>query len=93
MKDCKLVRNALGIVLGLAIAGASHGAAIFDPDEQPYGTLPPLTITGFNLIGGTQKAFQVWFDGFNWAGDVLAYPLGADGKTDTSTPCLTPITV
>ena len=84
MKTCKLVLNALGIVLGLAIASASHGAAKFDPDMQPYGSLPPLTITGFNLSGGAQKAFQVWFDGYNWAGDVIAYPLDANGKTDTS---------
>jgi len=72
MKACKLVRNVFGIVLGLSIASASHGATRFDPEKQPYGTLPPLTITGFNLAGGTQKAFQVWFDGFNWAGDVVA---------------------
>jgi type IV pilus assembly protein PilY1 len=85
MKTSELVRNALGIMLGLAIASTSYGAARFDPEKQPYGQLPPLTITGFNLSGGTQKAFQVWFDGFNWAGDVVAYPLGSDGKTDVST--------
>ena len=79
MNANKFVRYALGIVLGVSIASASHGADRFDPEKQPYGQLPPLTITGFNLIGGTQKAFQVWFDGFNWAGDVVAYPLGADG--------------
>jgi hypothetical protein len=84
MKQFNLVLNALGIVLGLSIASVSHGAAKFDPDMQPYGWLPPLTITGFNLSGGAQKAFQVWFDGYNWAGDVIAYPLGANGKTDTS---------
>jgi hypothetical protein len=85
MKTCKLIFNALGIVLGISIASAAHGAARFDPEKQPYGQLPPLTITGFNLSGGAQKAFQVWFDGYNWAGDVVAYPLGADGKTDVST--------
>ncbi len=36
------------------------------------------------MTSGTQKAFQVWFDGYNWAGDVIAYPLGTDGKTNTS---------
>jgi hypothetical protein len=85
MIACKLVGNALGIVLGLAIASASHGAALFDPAKQPYGQLPPLTITGFNLSGGTQNAFQAWFDGNNWAGDMVAYPIGTDGQTDTST--------
>jgi len=85
MKTCKLVRNTLGIVLGVAIASASHGAARFDPEKQPYGQLPPLTITGFNLSDGAQKAFQVWFDGNNWAGDVVAYPINANGQTDVST--------
>jgi len=84
MKTNKIVLNALGIVLGVSIASVSHGAAPFDPEKQSYGQLPPLTITGFNLTGGTQKAFQVWFDGFNWAGDVVAYPLDSDGKTDVS---------
>jgi Tfp pilus tip-associated adhesin PilY1 len=85
VKTNKLVLDALGIVLGVSIASVSHGAAPFDPSQQPYGTLPPLTITGFNLSGGAQKAFQVWFDGNNWAGDVVAYPISPDGKTDIST--------
>jgi hypothetical protein len=85
VKTNKLVRNALGIVLGVSIASASYGAAPFDSNQQPFGTLPPVTITGFNLSGGAQKAFQVWFDGNNWAGDVVAYPIGSDGKTDIST--------
>ncbi len=85
MRTCKLLLNAFVIALSASIASVSHGATPFDPALQPYGTLPPLSITGFNLSGGTQKAFQVWFDGYNWAGDVVAYPLGTDGRTDTST--------
>jgi len=84
MKTLNPVLNALALALGLSIAGASHGAAIFDPAKQPYGQLPPLALTGFNLSSGTQKAFQVWFDGNTWSGDVVAYPVGTDGKTDVS---------
>ena len=84
MKTRNPVRNALVLAMGLSFAAASHGAATFDPAKQPYGQLPPLAITGFNLSGGQQKAFQVWFDGNSWAGDVVAYPLGKDGKTDVS---------
>jgi len=85
MNANKLARNALGIVLGVSIAGVAHGAAPFDPEKQPYGQLPPLSLTGFNLSDGTQKVFQVWFDANNWAGDVVAYPVSTAGETDIST--------
>ena len=77
------IRN-LALVSGIMLAGASHGAAVFDPTQQPYGQLPPLGLTGFNLSTGTQRAFQGWFDANTWYGDLVAYPIDATGQTDTA---------
>lgn len=73
-------------VLAAFIVGATcaQGAAIFVPGDQPFGDVPPLALTGFNLSTGTQKAFQVYFNGFSWAGEVAAYPMGTDGKTQVA---------
>lgn len=65
----------------LAGAGAAWSAGTFDPAKQPFGDVPQLALTGFNLSTGTQKAFQVYFDPTSWAGDVSAYPIGTDGRT------------
>jgi PilC-like protein with beta-propeller domain len=64
------------------VAGAANGAPPFVPDEQPYGTIAPLALTGFNLSAGDKKAFQSWFDPFTWDGDLVAYPVDATGHTD-----------
>lgn len=62
-------------------ASLSFGAPVFTPNDQPYGNVPPLALTGFNLSTGTQKAFQAWFDPYSWAGDLSAFPIGTDGRT------------
>ncbi len=84
MKPSNLVATVLAAVLGFAVAAASYAAPPFDPQKQPFGNLPPLVLTGFNLSGtaGTQKLFQAWFDGNNWAGDMLAYPVLPSGSAD-----------
>ena len=84
MKPRNLVVTVLAAALGLAVAATSYAAPRFDPQKQPYGSLPPLVLTGFNLSGtaGTQHVFQSWFDGNSWAGDVLAYPLLPSGSAD-----------
>ena len=69
----KMIRN-LAVVIGVTLAGAAHGAAVFDPTQQPYGQLPSLGLTGFNLSTGTQNTFQGWFDANSWYGDLVAYP-------------------
>jgi len=86
MKPRNLVATVLAAALGLTAAAASYAAAPFDPQKQPFGSLPPLVLTGFNLSGtaGTQKVFQSWFDGNSWAGDVLAYPLLPNGSADVT---------
>jgi len=71
---------ALGLAFGWS-AGAMS-APSFTPADQPYGTVPPLALSGFNLSTGTQKAFQTWFNPTNWEGDVVAYPISSTGHTD-----------
>ncbi len=82
----KFVATIFATLLGFTVAAASHAAPPFDPQKQPFGNLPPLVLTGFNLSGtaGTQKVFQAWFDGNSWAGDVLAYPVTAGGSADVT---------
>jgi hypothetical protein len=84
MKTRSPVLNAVALALGLTITSASQGAALFDPAQQPYGDIPRLAVTGFNLTLGTQRTFQVWFDGYNSVGDVVAYPLDTAGRTDST---------
>ena len=74
--------------LRAAFAACAFGAATcasaaptFVPGDQPFGDVPPLALTGFNLSTGTQRAFQVFFDGYSWSGDLVAYPVGTDGRT------------
>lgn len=62
-------------------ASCAWGAPTFVPGDQPFGDVPQLALTGFNLSTGTQKAFQVYFDANSWAGDVSAYPIGTNGQT------------
>jgi hypothetical protein len=85
MKTSAMTLRRLALLTALALGStASHGAPVFDPAQQPYGQVPQLAITGFNLATGTQKAFQGWFDSNSWAGDVVAYPIGTDGRTDAT---------
>jgi hypothetical protein len=82
MKTRPLSRLRHALLAGLALGAAcAHGAGTFLPSDQPFGDVPQLAITGFNLSTGAEKAFQVYFDPVSWAGDVSAYPVGTDGKT------------
>lgn len=76
----RMTKTALPAALALS-ASCAFGAPIFTPNDQPYGNVPPLALTGFNLSTGNQKAFQAWFDPNSWAGDLSAYPVGTDGRT------------
>ena len=86
MKTRNLLSSVLAFAAGLWLAAASYAAPAFDPQRQPFGYLPPLALTGFNLSGGagTQNVFQSWFDGYSWSGDVVAYPLNSNGQADVA---------
>lgn len=77
-------RLLLAPVLLLAGIAAVYSAIAFTPDTQPYGSAPPLAISGFDLSGGEQTVFQTWFDPNVWRGDVVAYPVDNAGRTDAS---------
>lgn len=68
-----------------AAAGNATAATPFNPALQPFGQLPRLGLTGFNLSTGTQKAFQSAFDPNGWNGDLVAYPISALGRTELTT--------
>lgn len=82
MRKLVSIFGRLSLFTALAFFGLpSGGAPTFVPGDQPFGDVPPLALTGFNLSTGTQRVFQVYFDGNSWAGDVSAYPVGTDGRT------------
>ena len=76
------VRAMLGALI--LASPAAFGAPVFTPADQPFGSVPPLGITGFNLSTGTQRAFQGWFDPNTWSGDLTAYPLSTTGQMQLS---------
>ncbi len=84
MEPRNFVANVLVVLLGLTVAAASYAAAPFDPQKQPFGSLPPLALTGFNLSGtaGQQYVFQAWFGREQLGGDVIAYPMLSNGSAD-----------
>ncbi len=81
--DNRRKHHCLRSVLAAAALGAScaWGAGTFVPGDQPFGDVPQLALTGFNLSTGTQKACQVYFNPFSWSGDVSAYPVSTTGQT------------
>jgi hypothetical protein len=76
--------GSLALVFAAGLAAPAHGAASFDPTQQPYGSLPPLALTGFNLSTGNQSVYQGWFDANTWYGDLVSYPIDSSGHTNTA---------
>jgi hypothetical protein len=70
-----------GAFLLTAGIGIAHAAATFTPKDQPFGTLPPVALSGFNVSTGTQYSFDAWFDPVTWKGDVSAFPIDSSGHT------------
>ena len=77
----RMTKSALPAALAL-VASLAFGAPVFLPAEQPFGDVPPLALTGFNLSTGTQNAFQGWFDPYSWSGDLSAFPVDTNGRTN-----------
>jgi len=74
-------RLSAGVFLLAAGIGMVHAATTFTPKDQPFGTLPPVALSGFNVSTGTQLSFDPWFDPVTWKGDVSAFPIDSAGHT------------
>lgn len=75
----------VGLVAIVALVAAiAYSIDTFVPEDQPYRSATPLAITGFNLTGGKQTAFQTWFDPRStvWRGEVSAFAVDAAGKVN-----------
>ncbi len=70
----------------LAVAGVVGwvvAATGFDPALQPTGGVGQLEATNYNLTSGTETIFKTDYEKEDWTGNVLAYPVGADGVINT----------
>lgn len=74
-------RLSAGVLLLVAGIGIAHAATSFTPKDQPFGVLPPIALSGFNVSTGTQKSFDPWFDPVTWKGDLSAFPIDSSGHT------------
>ena len=74
------MRIRICLIAGMLLAGEAVAAARFDPTTMPFGTISPVSLSGFNLSTGKALAFQPWFENQNWSGDVIAKSLSITGQ-------------
>ncbi len=60
--------------------GAVLAAAFFFANNQPWGYVAPPALSGTNFKQGNVIAYAPWFEQGSFRGDLLASPVGADGK-------------
>jgi len=70
---------AIATMISLA-GGAVLAAALFLANNQPWGYVAPLALSGTNFKQGNVVAYAPWFEQGTFRGDVLASPVGIDGK-------------
>ncbi|OHC61510.1 MAG: hypothetical protein A2040_11840 [Rhodocyclales bacterium GWA2_65_19] len=74
-------RLSAGVIMLAAGIGIAHAATSFTPKDQPFGTLPPIALSGFNVSTGSQFSFDPWFDPVTWKGDLSAFPIDSTGHS------------
>ena len=73
-----LVAVAVAIRLGFAITA-------FAPSNAPVGYVAQDEITSFNLKSGAETLFRPQYEREFWSGNLVSYPIGADGNVTGAT--------
>jgi len=72
----KSVRRGFVIVFFVVVAFA---AGTFIANKQPFGFVAPAVLSSGSLESGTAVAYTPWFENLDFGGDLIAYPITADG--------------
>jgi Tfp pilus tip-associated adhesin PilY1 len=77
------------LVLTLLFAGLSStvsAALLFEPQQQPYGTIAPVAVSSPILLSGNEALYQPWFETSAFGGDLKAWSLDSSGRITSGAP-------
>jgi hypothetical protein len=78
--------RAKAVVLSLIFGGIVFAAATFFANTQPWGYVAPPALSGSNFSDNNVYAFTPWFEDYSFRGDLIAFPVGADGSVALLSP-------
>ena len=76
-KQLKSVRR--GFFVALIVAFVAFAAGTFIANKMPFGYVAPAAISSGGFEAGTAVAYTPWFENTDYRGDLIAYPLTANG--------------
>jgi hypothetical protein len=85
-KTSRMMFRAKAVMLSLVVAGVVYAAATFVPNDQPWGYIAPPALSSSNFQKNNVVAFTPWFEEGSFMGDLIAYPVGADGSVSLLIP-------
>ncbi|MCH8895546.1 MAG: hypothetical protein IH927_04710, partial [Proteobacteria bacterium] len=68
------------------VGGAVLAAALFIPNDQPWGYIAPPALSGAKFASGNVVAYTPWFETGSFRGDLMALPVSASGAVNFLTP-------
>lgn len=71
----------LAIAVSLQVWSAPR---LYQPIEQPLGSIAPIVLSNADLRDGTSKGYRPWFENGAWQGDLIEYTVTKDGYLSTS---------
>ena len=81
LKRAVTIPRLLAVVLALS-AGTLLATASFTPANQPNGWLAQVEVSDFDLSSNAETVYETDYELTNYSGNLLAYPVGADGVID-----------
>jgi len=74
------------LALLFVISGLVFAAATFYPNAQPWGYVAPPVLNGSNLMNNDVYAYTPWFEDGTFRGDMIAFPVRANGTVSLLAP-------
>jgi len=74
------------LALLFVISGLAFAAATFYPNAQPWGYVAPPVLSGSNFGNEDVYAYTPWFEDGTFRGDLIAFPVGANGAVSLLSP-------
>jgi len=86
LNTSRMMYRAKTAVLALIFGGVVFAAASFFPNTQPWGYVAPPALSSSNFQSDNVYAFTPWFEDNTFRGDLIAFPVGADGTVALLSP-------
>ena len=81
-----MLQRTMALLLSFGVGCAVLAAAVFLANNQPWGYIAPPALSGSNFKKNNVYAYTPWFEIGTFRGDLIAFPVGADGAVAILSP-------